>query len=276
MILYHIFLLAVIQGLTEFLPISSSGHLVLTHAILDSEDVQGAWDNNVLLDIAVHVGTLFSVLLYFWRDAVKMLLSFKDIATGNVKAEGSKLTLFVLAGSIPVIIAGFILHALEPDWIRALYVMATTTIVFGVVLWWADSKSPAKRTLENMRYRDVLWIGGAQVLALVPGTSRSGITMTAARFLGFSRVESARYSLLLAIIAISGAGFLSSISLLREGDLALTLDALVAVLFSFISGWLSIAVMMKFIEKSSFTVFAVYRVILGTALLVLLYSGVIG
>lgn len=228
-----------------------------------------------MMDVAVHVGTLLSVLLYFRRDVLKMLFSVKDLATGNVKADGAKLSLFVVLGSVPVIIAGFILNALEPDWIRSLYVMSGATIVFGIILWWADSKGSSERTLETMRYRDVLWIGLAQALALIPGTSRSGITMTAARVLGFSRSESAHYSLLLAIVAISGAGVLKGLDLIKDGNAALGFDVLIAVIVSFASSWLSIAVMMKFLEKSSFTVFAAYRVALGTLLLILLYTGVI-
>lgn len=276
MILYHIILLAIIQGLTEFLPVSSSGHLVLVHTLTNTQEAAGIWsEENLIMDVAVHVGTLLSVLLFFRKDVLTMLFSLKDLAKGNTKTDGAKLSLFVLLGSLPVILAGLILSILEPDWLRSLYVMAINTIIFGIILWWADKKHQETKTLEDMTYKDVLWIGLAQVLALIPGTSRSGITMTAGRTLGFSRTESARYSLLLAIVAISGAGALTSLSLIKDGDMALTIDAAIAVILSFISGWLSIAIMMKFLEKCSFTVFAVYRIALGLLLLGLLATGVI-
>ena len=274
MILYHIILLAVIQGLTEFLPVSSSGHLGLFHCAIDQCD---RWDGeNMVMDIAVHLGTLLSVLLYFWRDVVRMLCGVKDISTGNALSENSKLTLYVLVSSIPVIIAGLILHLYEPDWLKTLHVIAWATIIFGVVLWWADKQEVATRSVKDLTLKDAIIIGCAQILALIPGTSRSGITMSAARFLGFSCKEAAHYSMLLAMVAISGAGALMGLSLIKSGDVELGMDALVAMIFSFIAGLLAITLMMKFLEKSTFTIFAVYRVILGTALLGLLYSGVIG
>ncbi len=273
MILYHIILLAIIQGLTEFLPVSSSGHLGLFHCFTDQCNT---WDTeNITMDIAVHVGTLLSVLLYFWRDVFKMVCGAKDIGCGQTKSENSKLLIFILASSVPVIVAGFVLKILEPDWLKTLHVIAWATIIFGVVLWWADTKTTGQREVKNLTLRDSILIGLAQILALIPGTSRSGITMTAARFLGFSRTESARYSLLLAMVAISGAGVLIGLDLIKDGDASLSLDALIAVALSFISGWLAIAVMMKFLERFTFTVFAIYRIILGGGLLALLYLGVI-
>lgn len=273
MILYHIILLAIIQGLTEFLPVSSSGHLGLFHCFTDQCNT---WDDeNLALDIAVHVGTLFAVFLYFWRDALAMLIGLKDIGTGKTNTQNAKLLTFIIVSSIPVIVAGFILHALEPDWLKTMYVIAWATLIFGIILWWVDKKFENTRTIESLTLKDAIFIGLAQMLALIPGTSRSGITMTASRVLGFNRAEGARYSLLLAFVAISGAGALISLSLVKDGNVQLGYDALIAVIFSFISGWLSIAVMMKFLEKSTFTIFAVYRIILGGALLALLYSGTI-
>ncbi|MGH1404613.1 MAG: undecaprenyl-diphosphate phosphatase [Alphaproteobacteria bacterium] len=274
MILYHIILLAIIQGLTEFLPVSSSGHLGLFHCFTDHCD---HWDaENLTMDIAVHVGTLLSVLLYFWRDVVRMLFGLKDLGTGKATSQDAKLLLYVLISSIPVIVAGLILHMFEPDWLKTLYVIAWATVIFGVVLWWADTKTIATREMKDLTFRDAFIIGLAQMLALIPGTSRSGITMTASRFLGYSRTDSAHYSMLLAMVAISGAGALISLSLLKNADVQLGMDALIAVILSFISGWVAIHVMMKFLEKSTFTVFALYRIILGGGLLVLLYTGVIG
>lgn len=273
MILYHIILLAIIQGLTEFLPVSSSGHLGLFHCFTDQCD---QWDaENLTMDIAVHVGTLLSVLLYFWRDVIRMLLGLKDIGTGKAKSSDAQLLLFVLISSIPVIVAGLILHQFEPDWLKTLHVIAWATLGFGVVLWWADKQPETTRTLSDITYKDAILIGLAQILALIPGTSRSGITMTASRFLGYSRTECAHYSMLLAMVAISGAGALISLDLIKDGNVQLGIDAAIAVVLSFISGWVAIHLMMKFLERATFTVFAIYRILLGGGLLFLLYSGVI-
>ncbi len=273
MLLYHIVILALIQGLTEFLPVSSSGHLVLVHAFFSDGSAKLDWDENLIMDVAVHVGTLLSVLVYFRRDVLKMLLGAVNIVKGNSNSEQSKLLLFVLVGSIPVIIAGLIIDMLEPDILHSLYVMATTTIVFGIILWWADKQDDVRKSLKDMTFKDALIIGLSQVLALVPGTSRSGITMTSARFLGYSRTESAHYSLLLAMVAISGAGTLGGIKLIGKEDVSLNIEVLIAVIFSFISGLLAVSLMMKFLEKSSFTVFAVYRIILGICLLIIISTG---
>tara|TARA_R110001592_G_scaffold29350_13_gene106696 strand:+ start:416 stop:1267 length:852 start_codon:yes stop_codon:yes gene_type:complete len=273
MILYHIIILAVIQGLTEFLPVSSSGHLGLFHCFADQCD---HWDeNNLIMDISVHVGTLFAVLVYFWRDILRMLMGLKDIGTKNAQSDDAKLLQFVLVSSIPVIIAGLVLHMFEPDWLKTLYVIAWTTLIFGVVLWYADTKTSTTKEIKDMTYKDALLVGLAQILALIPGTSRSGITMTASRFLGYSRTDSAHYSMLLAMVAISGAGALIGLDLVEKGDVQLGFDALLGTVLSFISGWIALAVMMKFLQRFTFTVFAVYRVILGGGLLILLYSGTI-
>ena len=273
MALHYLLILALVQGITEFLPISSSGHLVLVHGFYDGDT--GNARENLLLDVAVHVGTLFSVLLYFRRDVLAMIMGLKDWATGNYKSEGAKLDLYVLIASVPVIIAGFILHKLDPSFLRAVEIMAWATLVFGVLLWWVDVKRPVQKDIHAMTMRDALLIGLAQTLALVPGTSRSGITMTAARWLGYNRTESAHFSLLLAIVAITGAGTLASLDLLESGNLAFTLDALMAATLAFGAGWVSIALMMTWLQRATFTPFAVYRVLLGSLLLILIYSGIL-
>ncbi|MCK5374982.1 MAG: undecaprenyl-diphosphate phosphatase, partial [Alphaproteobacteria bacterium] len=184
MLLYHIILLAVIQGLTEFLPVSSSGHLGLFHCFTDQCT---HWDQeNLAMDVAVHVGTLLAVLLYFRHDVVRMILGMKDVGTGKVASSNARLFLYVLISSIPVVIAGFVLHFFEPDWLKTLYVIAWTTLLFGIVLWYADAKTTSIKNIEQMNMKNALLIGLAQILALIPGTSRSGITMTAARFLGYN------------------------------------------------------------------------------------------
>ena len=265
MLLFHLVILALVQGITEFLPVSSSGHLVLAHHLLGP----GALETDRMIDIAVHVGTLFAVLLYFRRDIARMAGAVKDGPSGR------SLLFLILAGSLPVVIAGGALHIYSPSWLQSLHLMAWCTLVFGIVLWLAD-RAPAHKTMDDIGMKQAFLIGVAQVLALVPGTSRSGITMSAARAMGINRVDAARFSLLLAIVAISGAGALGGFDLWRTGDMALGFDVLVAVTLAFLSAWAAIALMMRWLERASFTVFALYRVVLGGLLLVLLYGGVLG
>lgn len=267
--LYHILLLAVIQGLTEFLPVSSSGHLVLTHNLLGDANQDLCWETNRMIDVAVHVGTLLAVLLYFRKDIFNMLGGIL-----NKDSDGFKMATHLIVASIPVIIAGFIIHKIEPSFLCMVEVMAWTTLIFGVVLWIAD-RFKTNKTLDQMGLSQAFIIGLSQTLALIPGVSRSGITMTSARFLGFSRVEAARFSLLLSIVAISGAGALSGLDLFQTGNLNLGNDVLIAVALSFITGWISITLMMKWLSNATFTPFAIYRIILGIVLLITIYGGVI-
>ena len=269
--IYYIALLALIQGLTEFLPISSSGHLVLVHSAMGDN---AASNQSLLLDVAVHVGTLFSVLLYFRRDVMKMLGGVRDLCRGVANSDSARLNLYVVISSLPVIAAGFALHEFQPSVLRTVEVMAWSTLIFGIVLYIADQKFPATREVKDMTLRDSILIGLSQALALIPGTSRSGITMTAARALGFSRAEAARYSLLLAMVAISGAGVIGGCDLIESGNAALSLEALIATALAFLSGLIAIHLMMKWLARASFTPFVIYRVILGIVLLVGIYSGV--
>ena len=267
MIWLPLIILALVQGLTEFLPVSSSGHLVLVHEIFGSS---GDWQNHLVLDVAVHVGTLFSVLLYFRRDVITMICGLKGLASGNTGSEGAQLNIHVLLASIPVIIAGYILHKTQPDWILLLNVMAASTLVFGILLWIADRLPVQHKTLKDLTVKDAILIGLAQTLALIPGTSRSGVTMTASRFLGYSRTESAHFSLLLAIIAIAGAGVIGACELAESGNASLGLEALIAAIIAFASGWVAIKLMMSWLQNHSFAPFAIYRIILGAALLILI------
>lgn len=264
-------ILALIQGITEFLPISSSGHLLLAHSLLNEQNTQDVFQENLLIDVAVHVGTLFSVLIYFWRDVNAMLCGIVPMLKGK-KTAGSKLNIYLLVSSIPVIAVGFAMHLNDFYWGHAYLVVAWTTLIFGIVLWVVDATKPNEKELKDMTIIHALVIGIAQALALVPGTSRSGITMTAARYLGYSRTEAARYSLLLAIIAISGAGVLLIKDLIGMEDITFTTDLLIAALLAFISGLAAISLMMKWLAKASFKIFGIYRIILGIALLIIGYE----
>jgi undecaprenyl-diphosphatase len=269
--------LALVQGITEFLPISSSGHLVLVWEAFDRLGASGARaeaGERLDLDVAVHVGTLAAVCLYFWRDIWTMLAGLAKLATGRVD-PGARLAGLVLIASIPIVPAGFFGKELVLVYFRDLAIIGWTTLGFGILLGLADRYGMLINRLPHMIWAQALAIGLAQVLALVPGTSRSGITMTAARFLGFERAEAARFSLLLAIPAILGAGTLAGLDLYESGDASLGRDAAVAAGLAFVAALLAIAAMMAWLRRASFTPFVVYRIILGALLLALVYGGVL-
>jgi undecaprenyl-diphosphatase len=265
---YTIIILALVQGITEFLPISSSGHLVLAHQFMGNAGQDLCWEQNRMMDVAVHVGTLLAVLLYFRRDVSSMIC---DI--GHKNSRGHALARHIGVASIPVLAAGFVVNWMQPSLLCLIEVMAWMTLIFGVVLGVADKYCRADKTIAQMTDRNAFFIGLAQTLALVPGVSRSGITMTAGRILGYSRTETAHFSLLLAIVAISAAGGLATLDMIRMGDWRLGTDVLIAVVLSFVTGYAAIVLMMSWLSRASFMPFAVYRVILGAGLLFALYSG---
>lgn len=264
----HIVILALVQGITEFLPVSSSAHLVLTHALLGSDGTH----EDAMMDIAVHVGTLVAVLIGFRRDVWAMIRAACAICR-KTGAEGKRTLVYVLVASVPVMAAGLLMHVYQPAWGRSILLMGWFSILFGIVLWYADKFRPAARTVENMTLKDAVFIGLAQAVALLPGVSRSGITMTAGRWSGLTRTESARFSLLLAIVAISGAGTLGGLSLLESKDAALGFDALLAAAMSFFSSWAALILMMKWLQHATFTPFVIYRIFLGVAILAFYYAG---
>ena len=271
--LLHLLILAVVQGITEFLPISSSGHLVLVWEVFDGlgQNVEQDPANRLVLDIAVHVGTLLAVCAYFWRDLGAMIAGGLRLCIGRI-TPGGRLLLYVIAATLPLIAAGVALKTTIALDLRGLEVVAWATLGFGVLLYVADRMGMMILRIEHMGIGSALAIGVAQILALIPGTSRSGITMTAARFLGFERAEAARFSMLLAIPAILGAGTLAGLDLRESGDLALTRSAALAALLAFISALMAIAVLMQWLKRASFTPFVIYRILLGLVLLGLLYG----
>jgi len=264
--LYHILILALIQGISEFLPISSSGHLVITHYFLGNEETDLCWQQNRVIDVAVHLGTLLSALLYFRRD----ILSISKNILATKTAENNLLQNIIIA-SIPIIIAGFILQHLKLDLLCSIKMMAWMTLIFGILLYFSD-KFKLTRQLDSMNKKDAVLIGLSQALALIPGVSRSGITMTTARFLGFSRVESARFSLLLSIIAISGASVLTGFDIPIESLLNLSVEIILAIFLAFLSGYIAIVIMMKWLSHATFTPFVIYRIILSIGLLMMIYG----
>ncbi|MDH3472566.1 MAG: undecaprenyl-diphosphate phosphatase [Rhodospirillales bacterium] len=276
--LLHVLILALVQGVTEFLPISSSGHLVLTWQAFDIAGWQVAEETKaerLVLDIAVHLGTLFAVLVYFRADVGEMLSGAVKLTKGR-RDPGGQLVLYIVAATLPLLLAGFLMKDLVTESLRNPTVIAWATIGFGLLLYAGDKFGLTLKRLEHIGYGSVAVIGLAQVLALIPGTSRSGITMTAARFCGLERTEAARFSLLLAVPAILGAATLAGIDLYRMGDLRLGLSAGLAAGFAFAAALAAIAAMMNWLKKASFTPFVVYRILLGALLLYLINGTELG
>lgn len=262
--LIQILILAIVQGLTEFLPISSSGHLVLT------SHVMGWPDQGLTIDIAVHVGTLLAVAIYFWRDLMRIVGGSLRLLTFRGGPD-TRLAAMLLIATLPIVGAGYFGREALIPLFRNVEVIAWATIGFAVLLWVADRIGMTVQRIEHIGYFGALAIGLAQVLALIPGTSRSGITMTAGRFLGMERVEAARFSLLLSIPTIAGAGLLAGYDLWQVGNVQLGYDAALAAGLAFVAGIASIAVMMRWLQSSGFTPFVLYRLALGVVLLYWVY-----
>ena len=258
----QIVVLALVQGITEFLPISSSGHLILVPVLTE-------WpDQGLLFDVAVHVGSLGAVLIYFRHDVLQMLQGVPALLRPNrLDTPQVRLLLLVAIGTVPVIAAGILLKAFGADVFRSAEVIGWTMLVFGIVLYVVDRWRPDDATLERMTFAGALFVGLAQVLALIPGTSRAGITMTAARYLGYRRDEAARFSLLLSIPTILAAGALLALDVIKADDLQVGRDILLATALAFISALTAIALMMRWLQRASYTPFVVYRCLLGLALL---------
>ena len=257
--------LAIVQGITEFLPVSSSGHLILVPLFM------GTPDHTLVLDVAVHVGTLGAVVIYLWRDVLSMITGFARVIKGQ-SDPGARLLGLLIVATLPVIAAGFILNHFYPDGIRSLKVIGWTTLLFGLLLLITDQLGMTLRRIEHLKIGDAIIIGILQVLALIPGTSRSGICMTAARMMGMERPDAARFAMLLGIPAILGAGTLKAYELWRTGNASLTADAIFAAGLSLGAALIAIAFMMAWLRRATFTAFAVYRLLLGGFLLTLAYG----
>lgn len=261
----HIAVLAIVQGVTEFLPISSQAHLRLVSAFT------GWPDQGLMLDVAVHVGTLAAVMLYFWRDLGAMTLGLGRLLRGR-RDPGAKLAGYLIIATLPAVAAGYLLSRYYPGGLRGLELIAWSTLGFGILLYIGDKMGMTVRRIEHLRLGDVLVIGFAQALALIPGTSRSGITMTAARFLGLGRRDGARFSMLLSIPVIIGAGSLQGWKLYQSGDTQLTVAAILAAGFAFVAALVVMAALMAWLKRSTFTPFVIYRIALGGFLLAIIYG----
>jgi len=267
MLIIQIVVLALIQGITEFLPISSSGHLLLVPALT------GWPDQGLLTDVMVHMGSFLAVVVYFWRDCVNLTVGGIDLLRGRVTAWG-KLALLILLGTIPAVVFGVFLDKVGfMEIVRQMpEVVAWNAIIFGLLLYFCDRYGLSNRRMSDMTLMPALIIGVAQAIAIIPGTSRSGITMTAARALGFERPEAARFAFLLGVPAIAGAGILKLGDAVASGE-AITFGMLLTAILTFFVALGTITVLMKLVRHMSFLPFAVYRVGLGIVLLALIYSG---
>lgn len=262
---FHLVLLAIIQGVTEFLPVSSSAHLILLPGLTGMED-QG-----LALDVAVHVGTLAAVILYFWRDVVLAARGFGGLLRFRFDTPGAFLALCLIIATVPVVIAGAILKLTgTADLLRNIAVIGWTMLGFGIVLWWADRFGPQLRKAEEWTLKHALILGLWQAVALLPGTSRSGICITGARFLGYGREGAARIAMLMSIPTIIASGVLLVPDI--QADAALARDAGIAAIFAFGSALLALVLMMRLLRTVSFTPYVVYRIGLGTVLLFIAYS----
>ena len=249
----EILILSAIQGLSEFIPVSSAAHLVLI------SKYYAFANQNLLIDICLHLGSLIAIILYFRNDLF------------NLVKNKSFLTK-ILIGTIPIIPVGYILFKTGMiDQIRSLEIIAWTSLIFGILLYISDKSKIVKKIDSNFTNKSAVLIGLFQVLALIPGVSRSGITITAARMLGFNRFESAKISFFLAIPALGAASFLGIYNIYRVGSEELNFLAIIAVIFSIIFSYITIAFFLNFIKKFSLNVFIIYRLMLSLFLLYVVY-----
>lgn len=263
MIYYHLLILGLVQGITEFLPISSSAHLILLPRL------EGWQDQGLVYDIAAHLGTLIAVTFYFRTDLLRMGCAWIKSLGGADPTPESRLAWYVILATIPVVIVGILIYDIVATTFRNPLIIAGTTIGFGILLWWADSHSKEHRHLDRMTLANAFWIGLSQVAALVPGTSRSGITMTAGLMLGFSRQTAARFSFYLSIPVIFLAGMHEIYRYLEQGADTDPVAFTVVAALSGICAWVTIRLFLGFIDRVGMLPFVIYRLLLGAVLLYL-------
>ncbi len=254
--------LAVLQGLTEFLPISSSAHLILAPQIITVWNDQG-----LAFDVAVHLGTLSAVVIYFRKELILMARDWVLCLTRKQQTVNSRLAWAVLIGTLPVGFAGLYFKDLIEIYLRSPIIIATASIFFGLLLWWSDVAGKRLRSEHTLSWKDVLIIGCAQAIALVPGTSRSGATMTAALLLGLTREAAARFSFLLSIPVIFLSGALVSKDLIAQSLPVDWESMLVGALLAGITAYMCIHLFLKLLDRIGMFPFVVYRVLLGFVLL---------
>ena len=248
----EILILSIVQGVSEFLPISSSAHLILVSNLYNLKN------SSLLIDISLHLGSLLSIVFYFRKDLF------------NLK-ENKKLLQLILIGSIPLIIFGYLLHATEViDLLRNIKVIAWTTLFFGIILFFSDQRKVNKNISNDLNFKDIIFIGTFQMLALIPGVSRAGITITAARFLKFNRFDSGKISFLLSIPALAGASFLGLKDAFSQ-SIQFNYLIIAATGLSFIFSYLTVKFFLIYINKFSLNVFVIYRILIASILFLIIY-----
>ena len=249
----EILILSLVQGVSEFLPISSSAHLIIIETLYDFKN------SSLLIDISLHLGSLTAIIFYFRKDLL------------NLKNNQQLLTL-ILIGSLPVIITGFILYQTEIIYLlRDIKIIAWTTLIFGILLFLADKNNFNKKISSDLNLKSILLIGLFQILSLIPGVSRAGITITAARILKFNRVDSSKISFLLSIPALGGASFLGLKDLIKE-SFELNYLVFLAIMTSFIFSYMTVRFFLIYINKFSMNIFVIYRIIIAAILFLLIYN----
>ena len=262
-----ILFIAAVQGVTEFLPVSSSGHLALVPVMTD-KPYQGQ-----SIDVAAHVGTLIAVIIYLRHDVISIITAMLGFGDSTQMANNRRLGLMIAAATLPVVVVGFVVNYAAWHWLTLVTTLAWANLIFAGLLWAADRFGRDVFKLTDMRWSAAVVIGLVQICALIPGASRSGVTMTTARFFGYERLAAARFSLLLSLPAIAGAGLLKTIDLIGLEDVQLGLDAALVALLSSLFAGLAIRLMMSWLTRASFTIFVIYRLALGSILLLALQQG---
>ena len=248
----EILILSAIQGISEFLPISSSAHLILVSNFYDLNT------GSLLIDISLHLGSLFAIIFYFRKD----LFDLKN---------NKKLLQLITIGSIPIIVFGYFLYSTELIYLlRNLKVIAWTTLFFGFILFFADQQKFDKNISTNLNFKSIIFIGLFQILALIPGVSRAGITLTAARFLKFNRVDSSKISFLLSIPALAGASVLGLKDVIYH-SIEINYFIIVAVILSFLFSYVTVKFFLIYINKFSLSIFVVYRILIALILFLIIY-----
>lgn len=267
---FQAIVLGIVQGLTEFLPISSSGHLRIVPALFGWQDPGAAFT------AVTQLGTIAAVIIYFFKDLWQILTTWlRSLTNPELRSTlDAKMGWYILFGTLPISILGLLFEAQIDTVARDLRLIAATLIVLGIILWLADRRGKQTKDLESLTLRDGLIFGFAQALALVPGVSRSGATITAGLFLGYNRTAAARYSFLLSVPAILASG-LFKLTDISAGDGPSLSATLIATLLAFISGYASIAWLLRFVSRNSYAPFVVYRIGLGLLLIGLLAGGVL-
>lgn len=247
----RIVILGIIQGLTEFIPVSSSAHLIIVRKLLHWEDL------GLSFDMAIHLGTLLALIIYMRRDWYEVL------------TRRRYLLFLVIIATIPGAIFGFLLEDIADSYFRSLPLIGIAMSIFGVVLFAVDRLSGHNKALEHMRIKDAIIIGLSQVLAIIPGVSRSGATLTGAFLCGFKRSDSARFSFLLSVPIIGGAGLVSLLKLVREPSSSLSTSGLfLGIITSFIFGYIAVHFMLSYLRKHNTNIFVYYRLIMGLFLVI--------